>query len=430
MTERIGFDFRAMQIGHQFRGIGEVVRQGCGQLHARLDASVEFVVFVDPAGAAVDVDELFPDAVRDRRVTVVDYPEPARPRLAKLRSPVTPEREALLAASVDVLVQFDFMLGVPTSVPTVVLMYDQIPLLLGDRFPHNYRPTYRGARRGGMPVKTSVYKAGTRWVYERLLAAALDRAASIVAISEHTARTTDDFARTHDLVGVAAKTHVARLGFTTSHEDRHVGLADLDVMERNRIIGLGIDSTPFVFFMGGSDERRRIDHLVAAFNDVRGRGRELKLVLAGYDFVTVDHVLAASTREALQQSSYLDDIHLLGFISGELRAWLYANAEAYVFPSIHEGFGLPVVESLAVGCPVVTYDNTSIAEVAGPNCVLVPNRWEDLAHGIETILDRDPATKAVDADEGRAWAATFTWDTLGEVLDREVGAALGRPIAR
>jgi glycosyltransferase involved in cell wall biosynthesis len=78
----------------------------------------------------------------------------------------------------------------------------------------------------------------------------------------------------------------------------------------------------------------------------------------------------------------------------------------------------------------VTYDNTSSAEVAGPNCVLVPNRWEDLAHGIETILDRDPATKAVDADEGRAWAATFTWDTLGEVLDREVGAALGRPIAR
>lgn len=421
MSLRVGIDYRAMQIGHQFRGIGEVVRQAARQLDDRLPADVAVVAFHDAAGPPVEdlLAEAFPSG---RSTKVVALPTPRNPRIAKLRDAVTPEWTETFLREADVLVQFDFMLGVPAALPTVTVVYDQVPLLLGDRYPWNYRPTFRGARRAGLPLRSSVYKAGTRRIYERHLALALERSAAVVAISEHTAATTEAFAVANGVTGVAARTRVAHLGY----QPPEVAPRDLNAMEEARVDGLGLRDTPFVFFLGGSDERRRIDLLVAAFNDVRARGAELKLVLAGYDFVTMERVLSDAARTALLASSYRDDIHLLGFASDAERAWLYGNAAAFVFPSEHEGFGLPVVESLAAGCAVVAFDNTSISEVAGPNCVLVPGTWEGLADGIDEILRRSAADASAAAEEGRRWAATFTWERIGDELAEAILAAAGR----
>jgi len=407
---RIGIDLRAMQLGHQFRGIGEVVRQCCKQLDRRSPAEDIIVALVDHGGPTVAdvVEACFSPG---RTVETVELPHPRNPRLAKLRDSLTPERAAIIAASCDVLVQFDFSLGVPVDVPTVLVVYDQVPVLLGDRYPHNYRPHYRSARNAGMSVPASVNKAMGRQVYERHLAQALERAAHVIAISEHTAETTRTFAEEHQVTGVPEKLSVAHLGHTPPG-----ATPELNAMERTRLDALGLTSTPFVFFMGGSDERRRVDLLVAAFNELRAHGHELKLVLAGYDFVTMEMVLAETTREALLASSYRHDIHLLGFASDAERHWLYDHAEAFVFPTEHEGFGLPVVESLAMGCTVVAFDNTSIREVSGPNCELVAGTWTALAAGIELVLARSDTDKAAAADAGRAWAATFTWDTIGESL--------------
>jgi len=413
---RIGIDLRAMQLGHQFRGIGEVVRQCCRQLDQRSAADDVVVAFVDQGGPPVTdvVEACFGP---DRTVRTVELPHPKNPRMAKLRHSLTPERAAIIAASCDALVQFDFSLGVPVDVPTVVVVYDQVPVLLGDRYPHNYRPHYRSARNAGMSVAKSVNKAMGRQVYERHLAEALDRAFHIVAISEHTADTTRVFAEEHQVAGIPEKLSVAHLGHTPPG-----ATPELNAMERSRLDALGLVDAPFVFFMGGSDERRRVDLLVAAFNDLRAHGTELKLVLAGYDFVTMEMVLSEEAREALLSSSYRHDIHLLGFASDAERHWLYDHAEAFAFPTEHEGFGLPVVESLAMGCTVVAFDNTSIREVSGPNCELVSGTWPALAAGIERVLARTPAAKAAAAEAGRAWAATFTWDTIGESLHRHITA--------
>ena len=172
---RIGIDLRAMQLGHQFRGIGEVVRQSCRQLDARSPGTDEVVAFVDEGGPSV-AHELDAAFAPERRVGIVELPHPAHPRLAKLQDSITPERSAAIARSCDVLVQFDFSLGVPPTVPTVVVVYDQVPVLLGDRYPHNYRPTYRAARIAGIPVHKAVEKALGRAVYERHLTHALERA--------------------------------------------------------------------------------------------------------------------------------------------------------------------------------------------------------------------------------------------------------------
>lgn len=408
---RIGIDFRAMQIGHQFRGIGEVVRQSCRQLDRRSPDGDSFVAFVDQGGPTIQpiLDEVFGPS---RSVRTVELPAPTSPRIAKLAGALTPERSAVMRAEADVLVQFDFSLGIPEGLPSVVVVYDQVPLLLGDRYPRNYRPTYAGARRAGLGRREAFYKAGTRRVYERHLASALERASRLIAISDHTRSTTESFAADHDVVGVASRVTVARLGHTPP-PDEH---PPLNAMERTRIEALALDQHPFVVFMGGSDERRRVDLLVTAFNAVRAAGIDLKLVLAGYDFNTMDAVLSETARIALLSSSYKHDIHLLGFVSDAERAWLYDHAEAFVFPSEHEGFGLPVIESLAAGCPVVAFANTSIHEVSGPNCLLVDGTWEDLARGITEMVQRPDDLKRQDTEEGRQWAATFTWDTIGEVL--------------
>lgn len=413
---RVGFDLRAFQIGHQFRGIGAVARAIVAELDARLPDDATFVGFADPV--TDEITRLFGELVTgEREQTLVEVAGTGASRIGKVRNVCDPAFEAAVHARADVLVQFDHLLGVPAEVPSVVVVFDQIPLLLGDRYPISYKPTYAGARRAGLNRLTSANKAAARWRHERQLAAALERAHGVVVISEHTRDTTLEFARSRRIVGVDAKIDVAHLGLATEAPDD----ADQpDLMERDLIEGYGLADTPFVFFMGGTDDRRRVHDLIAAFNRLRGRGHDLKLVLAGYDFANIAKVISPATRAAIISSSYNADIHLLGYVGDAMRHWLYHHAAAYVFPSIAEGFGMPVLEATSLGCPVVAYGNPAVAEVAGPNTLLVDAHWTELTSGIAEVLSRSEAERAQLSVRGREWAARFDWNAMGEAMTTAV----------
>ncbi len=412
---RIGIDFRAMQIGHQYRGIGEVLRNACRELDRRVPAADEFVIFVDPSGSSVApiLDDVFGS---DRAVVTVALPH-ARRRATwrRVLDSLSPRQSGLICSSCDVLLQFDFQLGVPEGLASIVVVHDQIPIILGDRYPHIYWPHYRVARQSGQSVRTAALRASRRWLYEQNLARVLGRATWVLADSQHTAQTTTTFARSHRVGDLTQRLSVALLG----HSAVSGPAAALNVMEQARIAGLGLAEVPFVFFLGGADDRRRIDLLVAAFNHLRARGTHLKLVLAGDTFSSLAAVGSEAGRRAIAASSYRHDIHLLGFVTPAERAWLYRSATAFAFPSELEGFGLPVLESLALGCSVVAFDNSSLPEVAGPNAELVGESWRELAAGIERLMGRDPEQKQADALAGQVWAAGFTWEALGlELADR------------
>ncbi len=420
-AKRIGFDLRAFQIGHQFRGIGAVAKAIITELDHRIGAEVDFVGFADPV--TTEITALFDELVAPARDhPVVEVAGGTSSRIGKVRNVCDPVFEAAVTDSADVLVQFDHLLGVPAAVPSVVVVFDQIPLLLGDRYPISYKPTYAGARRAGINRLTAANKAAARWRHERQLAAALERAESIVVISEHTRETTLDFARARGIEGVADRIAVAHLGLDTETPD---AAATPDLMERDLIEGYGLETTPFVFFMGGTDDRRRIQDLVAAYNRLRARGHDLKLVLAGYDFASVERVISPATRAEIVSSSYADDIHLLGYVGDAMRHWLYHHAAAYVFPSVAEGFGMPVLEANSLGCPVVAYANPAVAEVAGPNTVLVEPHWSELAGAIVEVLARDPAERSELAEKGREWAAGFDWQAMGAAMTTAVERAAG-----
>ena len=116
---------------------------------------------------------------------------------------------------------------------------------------------------------------------------------------------------------------------------------------------------------------------------------------------------------------------MLGFVSDEELAALYAHAAAFCYPSLLEGFGLPVLEAMAAGAPVVTSRGTATEEVLG-GCGLAvdPLDAASIADALASLID-DPEQRARFATMARARAAEFTWDRTAELT-----AAAYREVAR
>jgi glycosyltransferase involved in cell wall biosynthesis len=134
---------------------------------------------------------------------------------------------------------------------------------------------------------------------------------------------------------------------------------------------------PFIFHVGSPFPHKNIDRLVQAFEILQSKNPSLKLVLAGkreYYFKQLE--------KSLVGNEIRDHIVIPGYISeGELK-WLYKNAEAYVLPSLSEGFGLPGLEAMAHGCPLVSSKATCLPEI-----------YEDAAEYFDPYDVEDMATK-------------------------------------
>ncbi len=152
--------------------------------------------------------------------------------------------------------------------------------------------------------------------------------------------------------------------------------------------------TEFVLFVGTLEPRKNLHRLAEA---VRPTG--LPLVAAG----------AAGWGDG--QPGIDHDVRFLGFVPEEQLPVLYAAAAVFAYPSLHEGFGLPVVEAMAQGAPVVTSAGTSMEEVADGAAVLVdPTDVESITSGLERALADAPRLRAA----GRARAAALTWERCAD----------------
>lgn len=181
-------------------------------------------------------------------------------------------------------------------------------------------------------------------------------------------------------------------------------------VDRLRHVQLGVELTPvdhgavatmrrryglerrYLFFVGTLEPRKNLSRLVDAV-----------------ERLDTDHVLAVAGLDGWGGAAppASDKVRLLGFVSDRDRDALYAGADAFIYPSIREGFGLPVAEAMAHGTPVVTSRGTATEEVAGGAGVLVdPTDAESIADGIERAL----ADSARLIAAGRARAAELTWE--------------------
>ena len=171
---------------------------------------------------------------------------------------------------------------------------------------------------------------------------------------------------------------------------------------------------PYLLYLGCLETRKNLVRLLEAFSLVRREhGRSsLSLVLAGEQGEGGGDVLRAIDRFRIG-----DRVKLTGYVrEGDLAA-MYSGAEVFVYPSLYEGFGLPVLEAMACGTPVVSSHATSLPEVAGEAAILVdPCRVESIAEAVSRFLG-DPGLREEYRERGRRRAGTFRWEkTARETL--------------
>src|SRR5262249_21942209 len=162
----------------------------------------------------------------------------------------------------------------------------------------------------------------------------------------------------------------------------------------------------FVLYAGNVKPHKNLERLIRAFDLVRKRGLDhLKLVLIGDDISKY-----AALRRAVHQHQLHKYVRFLGYVPEETLAVMYRLAGVFVFPSLYEGFGLPPLEAMASGTPVVTSNLSSLPEVAGDAAVLVdPYDPNAIADGIYRVLTDEHVRLSLKR-KGLARARQFSWE--------------------
>ena len=176
---------------------------------------------------------------------------------------------------------------------------------------------------------------------------------------------------------------------------------------------------PFLLYAGNIRRHKNIPRLVEAFAVVRDQlahhpvYKDLRLVIIGD---TISQY--PSVRQAVIKSRVENVVRFLGFVPFETLRCFYESAAGFVFPSRYEGFGLPPLEAMACGTPVVTSNVSSLPEVVGDAAIQVnPENVFDIARGIgDMLLDEELRARLI--RRGREQAARFSWNwTARQVLE-------------
>jgi glycosyltransferase involved in cell wall biosynthesis len=182
--------------------------------------------------------------------------------------------------------------------------------------------------------------------------------------------------------------------------------------------------TPYALFVGALSRRKNLMRVLDALAMLRQRGEclDLQLVLAGPSGNYQTHL-----EQRARALGISGRVRVLGWVSEEYLPALYRGAQMFVFPSLFEGFGLPLLEAMASGVPVITSATTALPEIAGEAAILVdPMDRAAIARAIGT-LHEDTALRSRLRDLGLARALDFTWESSAgkthEAYERAAGVA-------
>ncbi|MBW7886315.1 MAG: glycosyltransferase family 4 protein, partial [Caldilineaceae bacterium] len=174
----------------------------------------------------------------------------------------------------------------------------------------------------------------------------------------------------------------------------------------------GIGDGPFILALSRLEPRKNFPRLIEAFAQARAEGKlPHRLVIGGGKGWLYDAIFRRVQELKLQEA-----VHFPGFIADADLPAFYSAAEFFAYPSLYEGFGLPIVEALACGTPVLTADNSCLPEAGGPGAIYVPaESVPEIADGI-LRLATDPALRGQLRTAGLAHARTFTWERSARQL--------------
>jgi glycosyltransferase involved in cell wall biosynthesis len=243
----------------------------------------------------------------------------------------------------------------------------------------------------------------------RLFQAVSRRAASrIITGSEHSKR---DICR-H--LGVAA----GRVEVIHDAADESFHVVEDRTLVDTAIRRYGIDA-PYLLYIGGFDRRKNVDALIRAYAQTTAR-HDATLVLVGASEQESARLHATAESAALENR-----VRIIGYVPDDDLVLLYNGASAFVYPSLYEGFGLPAVEAMACGTPVLTSNRASLPEVVGDAALIFdPTRLDDIAAAIDRVFtDGDEMSRL--RSRGLAVAARLTWRKTAERTLDVYRSALG-----
>lgn len=167
----------------------------------------------------------------------------------------------------------------------------------------------------------------------------------------------------------------------------------------------------FFLFLGNVEPRKNVFNTVSAFVLFAEKNRQVKLVITGLPSVFVEDIL-----NKIDKKSFLNRFVITGFVPENVLHTLYAEAKVFLYPSLREGFGLPILEAMAFGTPVVTSNISSMPEVAGEAAFLVnPFSVEAIALGMETAYENQVLRKEK-INLGYLRLKMFTWQKTAQQM--------------
>lgn len=370
------------------RGYGRFLREVLTELPG-LDETVQYIVFLD---APLDEDQPLPEAVRPIHVrTSAGVNQSAH---AAGRRPISDVLRMSWAVAKEKLDVFFF-----PSVYSYFPLLRPVPMLLGvhDTIP-DQNPAFAFESRQQQRF----------WDWKMKLA--LAQARRVLTVSEYSRRCIGRHFRW--AAGQVDVVHEA-----ASRQFRPEEAAG--------------GQTPYVLYVGGISPNKNLAVLVHAFGRLHSRVPGVKLVLGG-DHQTDGFKSSHSELDALIRAERLEQhVEFTGYVPEGDLCRLYSGASLLAFPSLDEGFGLPAVEAMACGLPVVASRGHALEEVVGEAGLLVDARNEgELAEAMERILT-DPALAAALRAKSLRRAADFSWKKTAEGLLRALRKTAGaEPVRR
>jgi len=182
--------------------------------------------------------------------------------------------------------------------------------------------------------------------------------------------------------------------------------------EKIKVVYLGVEEAkikgPFpkdnyILAVGTREPRKNLKRLIDAFEKVANKNKDIKLVIAG-KYGWGDKQLRLKNEQ----------VSILGFVSEEKLSLLYRHAKAFVYPSLYEGFGLPILEAMVAGCPVITSNLSSLPELAGKAAILInPLSTNSITKAIDRVL-KDDNLRAELIKKGKDQVKKFKWQKTAQ----------------
>ncbi|CAG0932866.1 mannosyl-N-acetyl-alpha-D-glucosaminyl-diphospho-ditrans,octacis-undecaprenol 3-alpha-mannosyltransferase / alpha-1,3-rhamnosyltransferase [Thermoflexales bacterium] len=242
-------------------------------------------------------------------------------------------------------------------------------------------------------VHTRLHPLKSQLFVRPLIPVVARRAAAIITVSQH--------AKQEIVTGLKISPKKVHVIYEAAAPQYRV---ITDAAELDRVRSRYELTRPFVLYVGTIEPRKNLARLVAAFAQARRQCPDLELVLVGQLGWKYTAIL-----KAIEDLNLGHAVRRLGYVPNADLPALYTLARLLAFPSVYEGFGLPVVEAMACGTPVLTSNNSSLAEIAsGASYLIDPLAVVDIAHGL-VCLATDDVRQANLRAAGLARAAEFSW---------------------